>query len=131
MNSLLEKNEFMKIKVVLTLLLLGVGTITFGQNKAIIKANEAYARENFCDAAELCKTAYAKITRKGSGAQKKKADMAYKAAECFRHTERYRDANEWYERAILLEHYEDEPLVYLYNADMLLKMREYEKGKEN
>lgn len=121
----------MKIKVVLTLLLLCVSTLTFAQNKAIIKANEAYARENFCDAAELCKTAYAKITRKGSGAQKKKADMAFKAAECFRQTERYRDANEWYDRAILLEHYEDEPLVYLYNADMLLQMREFEKAKEN
>lgn len=121
----------MKIKVVLTLLLLCVSTLTFAQNKAIIKANEAYARENFCDAAELCKTAYAKITRKGNGAQKKKADMAFKAAECFRNTERYRDANEWFDRAILLEHYEDEPLVYLYNADMLLKMREFEKAKEN
>ncbi|MDG1333158.1 MAG: OmpA family protein [Crocinitomicaceae bacterium] len=121
----------MKIKVVLTLLLLCVSTLTFAQNKAIIKANEAYARENFCDAAELCKTAYAKITRKGSGAQKKKADMAFKAAECYRHTERYRDANEWYDRAILLEHYEDQPLVYLYNADMLLKMREFDKAKEN
>ena len=121
----------MKIKVVLTLLLICVSTLTFAQNKAIIKANEAYARENFCDAAELCKTAYAKITRKGSGAQKKKADMAFKAAECFRNTERYRDANEWYDRAILLEHYEDEPLVYLYNADMLLKMREFDKAKDN
>jgi len=131
MNSLLEKNEFMKINVVLTLLLLSVTTLSFGQNRAIIKANEAYARENFCDAAELCQLAYTKITRKGRNPQKKKADMAFKAAECYRHTERYRDANEWYDRAILLEHYEDEPLVYLYNADMLLQMREFEKAKEN
>ncbi|PIE87189.1 MAG: hypothetical protein CSA03_01485 [Bacteroidetes bacterium] len=121
----------MKIKVVLALLLLCVSTLSFSQNKYILKANEAYAKENYCDAAELCKTAYSKLTRKGRGAQKKKADMAFKAAECYRHTERYRDANEWYERAILLEHYEDEPLVYLYNGDMLLKMRQFEKAKEN
>lgn len=121
----------MKIKVGLTLLLLCVSTLTFAQNKYIVKANEAYARENFCDAAELCKTAYAKLTRKGRGAQPKKADMAFKAAECYRHTERYREANEWYDRAILLEHFEDEPRVYLYNADMLLKMREFEKAKAN
>ncbi|MFK7786159.1 MAG: OmpA family protein [Crocinitomicaceae bacterium] len=121
----------MKINVVLTLLLLCVSSLTFAQNKAIIKANDAYIRQNYCDAAELCKTAYAKITRKGKGAQKKKADMSFKTAECYRNTERYRDANEWYDRAILLEHYEDEPLVYLYNADMLLKMREFEKAKEN
>lgn len=121
----------MKIKVVLTLLLLCVSTLSFSQNKYILKANEAYAKENYCDAAELCKTAYSKLTRKGRGAQKRKADMAFKAAECYRHTERYRDANEWYDRAILLEHYEDEPLVYLYNGEMLLKMREYDKAKEN
>ena len=121
----------MKIKVVLTLLLLCVSSLSFAQSKYIIKANEAYARENYCDAAELCKTAYSKLTRKGSGAQRKKADMAFKAAECYRHTERYRDANEWYDRAILLEHQDDEPLVYLYNADMLLKMREFEKSKSN
>lgn len=121
----------MKIKVVLTLLLLGVSTLTFAQNKYIVKANEAYARENYCDAADLCQTAYTKLTRKGSGALKKKADMAFKAAECFRNTERYREANEWYERSILLEHEKDEPLVLLYNADMLLKMREYEKAKAN
>ncbi|PHR32191.1 MAG: hypothetical protein COA38_06900 [Fluviicola sp.] len=121
----------MKIKVVLTLLLICVSTLTFAQNKYIVKANEAYARENFCDAAELCKTAYSKLTRKGSSAQSKKADMAFKAAECYRHTERYREANEWYDRAILLEHQDDEPLVYLYNADMLLKMREFDKAKTN
>lgn len=121
----------MKIKVVLTLLLLCVTSLSFAQSKYIIKANEAYARENYCDAAELCKTAYSKLTRKGSGAQRKKAEMAFKAAECYRHTERYRDANEWYDRAILLEHQDDEPLVYLFNADMLLKMREFEKSKSN
>lgn len=121
----------MKIKVLFTLLLLGVSTLTFSQNKYILKANEAYARENYCDAADLCQTAYTKLTRKGSGALKKKADMAFKAAECYRHTERYREANEWYERAILLEHQVDEPLVLLYNADMLLKMREYDKAKAN
>lgn len=131
MNSLLEKNEFMKINVVLTLLLLGVSTLTFAQNKYIIKANDAYVRENYCDAAELCKTAYSKLTRKGRGAQDKKADMAFKVAECYRHTERYREANEWYDRAILLEHQNDQPLVYLYNGDMLLKMLEFEKAKEN
>ena len=75
----------MKINVVLTFLLICVSTLSLAQNKYILKANEAYARENFCDAAELCKTAYTKLTRKGKGAQKKKADMAYKAAECYRH----------------------------------------------
>ncbi len=119
----------MKIKIVLTLLLFCVTSITFAQNKYILKAKEAYARENYCDAAELCKTAYSKLTRKGRGAQDKKADMAFKAAECYRHTERYREANEWYDRAILLEHQNDQPLVFLFNGDMLLKMREFEKAK--
>lgn len=121
----------MKIKVVLTFFVLCIATLSFAQNKYILKANEAYAKENYYDAAELCKTAYTKITRKGSSAQGKKADMAYKVAESYRHTERYREANEWYDRAILLEHQNTEPLVYLYNADMFLKMREFDKAKAN
>ncbi len=121
----------MKIKVALTFLLLCLSTLSFGQNKYILKANQAYLQENYFDAAELCKTAYMKLSRKGTSAQKKKADMAYKAAECYRQTERYREANEWYDRAILLEQQDEEPLVYLYNADMLLKMREFDKAKAN
>lgn len=121
----------MKIKVALTFLLLCVSTLSFGQNKYILKANQAYLQENYFEAAELCKTAYMKLSRKGSSAQKKKADMAFKAAECYRQTERYREANEWYDRAILLEQQDEEPLVYLYNADMLLKMREFDKSKTN
>lgn len=119
----------MKIKVALTFLLLCLSTLSFGQNKYILKANQAYAQENYFVAAELCSTAYMKLSRKGKSAQKKKADMAFKAAECYRLTERYREANEWYDRAILLEHQEDEPLVYLYNGDMFLKMREFDKAK--
>ena len=121
----------MKIKVVLTFLLLCVSALGFAQNKYILKANEAYARENYYDAAELCKTAYTKLTSKGKSAFEKKADMAFKAGECYRHTERYRDANEWYDRAILLEHQKVNPIVYLFNGDMLLRMREYDKAKAN
>ncbi len=121
----------MKIKVVLTFLLLCVSALGFAQNKYILKANEAYARENYYDAAEPCKTAYTKLTSKGKSAFEKKADMAFKAGECYRHTERYRDANEWYDRAILLEHQKVNPIVYLFNGDMLLRMREYDKAKAN
>lgn len=121
----------MKVKVLLTLCSIGISTLSFAQNKYILKANAAYAQENYCDASLLCKTAYSKLSKRNPDALKKKADMAFKVAECYRHTERYRDANIWYDRAILLKHQEQEPLVYLYNADMLLKMRDFEKSKPN
>ncbi|MFK7784006.1 MAG: OmpA family protein [Crocinitomicaceae bacterium] len=121
----------MKAQVSLTIFLLCISSLSFSQNKYIAKANEAYARENYCDASGLCEVAYSKLTRHGPEAQKKKAEMAFKAAESYRQTERYRDASQWYERAIILNHQEKEPLVYLYRADMLLKMREFEKSKLN
>jgi peptidoglycan-associated lipoprotein len=121
----------MKTNVLLISFLLCSAHLSMAQSRQILKANEAYSRENYCEAAELCKTAYSKLSIKGTDAQKSKAEMAFKVAECYRHTERYRDANTWYDRAILLDYQKEEPLVYLYNGDMLLKMREFEKSKPN
>ena len=75
-----------------------------------------------CDAAELCKTAYAKITRKGSGAQEEEGRHGIQSCRMLSVT--LSDTETPTNGTIvqyLLEHYEDQPLVYLYNADMLLE----------
>lgn len=118
----------MKVKVLLTFVLLSFSMLTFAQGKALVNANEAFAREDYCEAAGLCATAYTKLIRKGAGAQRKKGDMAFKTAESYRLTERYREANEWYDRAILLEYEQIQPLVLLYNGDVFRKMREFDKA---
>ena len=104
--------------------------LSCGYLKYVTEANESYAREDYCDASGKCALAYTKLTRKGGGAQKTKGERAFKTAESYRMTEQYRDANEWYDRAILLEYEEFQPEVLLYNADMLRKMRDFEKAKE-
>lgn len=121
----------MKFNIVLTILLLVLGTTVNAQNKYVVKAELAYASENYSEASKLCEQAYSKLSRKGKTAKKQKAEMAFKASECYRLTEHFREANEWYERAILLEYYNTNPEVYLYNADMLQMMAEYDKSISN
>ena len=118
----------MRIKIALTTLLLCIATIGMSQSKYVTKANQAYRSQNYSEAADKCSVAYQKLNRKN---KKKKGDMAFKTAECYRLTERYKDANEWYDRTILLDYYETDPIVYLYNAEMLRQMGEFDKAIEN
>ena len=127
-----EKDYSMKFRIVLTLAALTLTTLAFAQPKAIVKANEAYVSERYSEAAPLCEDAYDKLSRKGGArAQLKKGDMAFKAAESYRLTERYREAQSWYDRCVLLEYEEVVPEVLLFNADMLRMMREYDKAIDN
>jgi outer membrane protein OmpA-like peptidoglycan-associated protein/tetratricopeptide (TPR) repeat protein len=121
----------MKIQVLLTFALISLSTVLYAQPKAVIKARQAFVSENYSDAAKKCTEAYQKITRKGSNAKKMKGEMAFMTAECYRLTERYRDANEWYERCVTLDYYNTVPEVYLFNAEMLRMMSDFEKAIEN
>lgn len=122
----------MRLKFSLILVILGLSTMAIAQPKVISKANEAYASENYATSAKLCQDAYQKLSRKGGArAQKRKGDMAFKVAESYRHTERYKDAIDWYDRCLLLEYEQIQPEVLLYNAEMLTILRDYEKAIEN
>lgn len=121
----------MKFKIALLFGFFCFTSMVMAQSKYIVKAETAFASENYCKGAELCASAYSRLTRKGKSAKKRKAEMAFKTAECFRMTERFREANEWFDRAILLEYYNTEPEVYLYNGRMLQMMAEFEKAVEN
>ena len=121
----------MKFNIFLTLTLIVLSTTTYAQNKYVVKAKTAYASENYAEASKRCAEAYTKLTRKGNQAKKMKGEMAFMTAESYRLTERYRDANEWYDRAILLEYSEIVPEVLLYNGDMLRMMSEFDKSISN
>ncbi len=121
----------MKFIFAFSIVLLGFSASVNAQNKYVVKAELAYASENYSEAAKLCGEAYTKLTRKGKMAKKMKAEMAFKTAESYRQTERFRDANEWYDRAILLEYFTINPEVYLYNGDMLQMMSEFDKAIRN
>ncbi len=118
------------MKRILILAIISIVTISysFSQNKTSDEANLLYASERYCEAAEKCSDAYKKASNKGPRAKKLKGDLAFKTAECYRLTERVREANEWYDRAILLDYQQVVPEVLLFNADMLRIMAEDEKA---
>lgn len=120
----------MKLRIAFTIFLLGLTTVAFAQGKYVTKARAAYISQEYCDGIEICKTAYSKVTRKGRSAKKLKGEMAYKTADCYRFTEQFREANDWYNRAILLDYQEELPEVHLFNAEMLRMMTEFEKAIE-
>ncbi len=92
------------------------------------EALKIYYNENYCEGADKCEAAYKLLTRRGDKAKKLKGDMAYKTATCYRMTERFKDANEWYERCKLLDYQKEDPEVLLHNAEMLQQMGEFEKA---
>ncbi len=121
----------MNFKTLILSGLLLVTSVTFGQVKQIKDANISFRSGNYCEGASKCELAYSKIRRKSKSGLYLKGEMAFKTAECYRNTENFKRANEWYEKAILLKYQDKEPLVYLYNADMLRQMSELKKAEEN
>lgn len=115
-------------KIILSFTLSVFSLIAMAQSKVVLEAETYFRSEKYCEGAEKCSIAYTKLSRKGSYAKKQKADMAFKTAECYRMTERYREANEWYDRAILLDYQEVQPEVHFYNGEMLRMMGEFEKA---
>lgn len=92
------------------------------------EALKMFDNENYCDGAEKCEAAYKLLARKGNRAKASKGDMAFKTAECYRMTERFKEANNWYERCKLLDFQQTEPKVLLHNAEMLQQQGEFEKA---
>ncbi|XOV67106.1 MAG: OmpA family protein [Fluviicola sp.] len=121
----------MKFKHALSLVFIVVATMATAQNSQVLKARTAYMSAAFADAQELGKKAYESIPSKNNRRNLRlKGEMATLTGDCFRLQEMYRPANEWYDRAILLEYYNEDPDVYLHNGDMLRMMGENAKAKE-
>jgi peptidoglycan-associated lipoprotein len=133
---LIVKLNFMNYKQLFSLVFIGISYLTQAQiqmyvPKQVRLANTEFRNENFCAGAEVCAKAFSKIERKGKSAIKMKGDLAFKTAECYRETDNMKDAHEWYEKAIILKHYEAEPLVYYYNGEMLRALGEFKKAEGN
>jgi len=101
------------------------------QSRSLQVAQTAMNNGNYCEAAEKSVEAYSKLKVKGARAKRVKGEVAFQTAEAYRNTERYKDANEWYERAVLLDYQLIVPEVLLYNGDMLRMTAEYDKALVN
>ena len=108
------------------LLLIAIFTLSVSgvqaQNKKYVKAYEAYEAGEYYKAIDLFKEAYERITDK-----KEKTRIIFHVAECYRKTNSPKQAALWYSKA-LSKNYED-PLAYLYYAEMLKMKGEYEEAK--
>jgi peptidoglycan-associated lipoprotein len=113
----------------LVVLLLIFTNQALSQKKYVTDANKAYYAQKYFEAAGKCTAAFTKLGTKGS--IKDKADMAFKAAECYRLTEKIGDAQTWYEKAIELKYFEENPAVYFYNGEMLRMQAENDKAIKN
>jgi len=121
----------MYYKLVLPFVFISLSWLSIAQNKYVLEAESYFISEKYCEGAEKCATAYTKLTRKGNQAKKLKADMAFKTAECYRFTDRFREANEWYDRALLLDYQEVVPEIFYYNGEMLRMMGDFDKAQKN
>lgn len=122
----------MKFRIALTFaLLMSMSFVSNAQKQIITKAKSSFVSGEYSEAAEKCAEAYTKITRTGRNAKKQKGELAYMTAESYRFTGRFREANEWYERTLLLDYDEIVPEAYLHNAEMYRMMSEFEKAIEN
>lgn len=121
----------MYYKFLLSLVITSLSWLSFAQNKYVEEAENYFVSGKYCEAAEKLSLAYTKLTRKGNQAKKMKADMAFKTGESYRFTDRFREANEWYDRALLLDYQEIVPEVLYYNGEMLRMMGAYDKAQKN
>ena len=115
--------------ICLVILLLILSNQAMSQKKYVVDANKSYFAGKYFEAAGKCTAAFTKLGTKGS--IKDKADMAFKAAECFRLTDKVSDAQTWYEKAIELKYYDEKPEVYFYNGEMLRMQADNEKAIKN
>ncbi|MBI1837169.1 MAG: OmpA family protein [Flavobacteriia bacterium] len=120
----------MKLIIPVALLLFAF-VFTRCSQKQLVEAENAYRGQQYCEGADKFKVAYTKLSSKGEKAKRLKGEMAYKTGESYRLSMSYKDANEWYQRAIDLDYASINPLVYYYNGEMLQMMGQIDKALKN
>ncbi|MBN2348980.1 MAG: OmpA family protein [Bacteroidales bacterium] len=113
------KRRNLVLIILLNLVLLNAN---YAQNKRTLRAYETFNAGEYFKAIDLFKDAYQKVTDK-----KEKLDIAFYIAECYRKTNKSREAALWYGK-VIAKNYE-KPIIYLYYADALKMNEEYEEAK--
>ena len=119
----------MKNILLLTTILFSV--FAYSQRSAIKKADAAFESGKYFEAADLAVKAYERISPRNAKALADKSELAYKAGYSFEKAFENEKSIEWYQRAIDLKHYEDNPYVYFRLGSAYKLKGDYEKAKEN
>lgn len=101
-----------------------ISNTAMSQRKKIEKAENAFNTGRYFEAIDLYKYAYEKVDEKD-----KKRDLMFQVALCYRFIDDVRQAKIWFNKTI--RRGIENPLAYLYYADALLSLGEYEDAREN
>jgi peptidoglycan-associated lipoprotein len=99
--------------------------------KEIKKANKAFQDENYCEAVKLTMHAFDKVNPKSRKANERKGDMAFKTGECYRMMDDYKNALDWYQKALVVNYQSINPVVLFYYAEMIRYMGDFNLALEN
>ena len=88
-----------------------VSTAIFAQRGPTYMADKAYESGDYYDAINLYKKAYTKEKNKA-----KKADVIFHVAECYRHTNDYKNQEVWYGKAVKAKIKDPNAVLFLANA---------------
>lgn len=105
--------------------------MAFAQPAAVFKADAAFKSGKYFEAADLAVKAYEKISPKNDKALALKSELAYKAAYSFEKAYDNDKAIDWYQRAIDLKHYQQNPYVYFRLGSAYKLKGDYDKAKTN
>src|SRR5690554_7216778 len=108
-----------------------ISSLAFAQPAAVVKADAAFKSGKYYEAADLAVKAYERISPKNDRALALKSSLAYKAGYSFEKAFDNEIAIEWYQRAVDLRRYQDNPYVYFRLASAHKLKGDYDKARMN
>jgi outer membrane protein OmpA-like peptidoglycan-associated protein len=117
------------MKNYLLLISIFISALAFAQPAAVHRADAAFESGKYFEAADLAVKAYERISPKNAKALAMKSELAYKAAYSFEKAYLLDKSIDWYQRAIDLKHFEQNPYVYFRLGSAYKVKGEYDKAR--
>ncbi|MFM7758003.1 MAG: OmpA family protein [Crocinitomicaceae bacterium] len=115
-------------KLIVTAILLLFSINIFSQQKPqpkyILEAKKSFESCRYFEAATKTEKAYIKMGAKAS--IKDRGEMAFTVAECYRLTEKFLKASDWYSKSIELKYFQYNAMVYFYKGEMQRMSKDFE-----
>lgn len=120
-------------KALLSLLLVvSISTNVVAQRNYARKGENAYNNEQYIIAIDEYKKAYDKVPSIQNPKKRlEKAEYAYYIAMSYMHLTEVENAEQWFDKAVLLKYYEEEPKVYFWLSEVQREQGLYDKARDN
>ncbi|PWH85049.1 OmpA family protein [Brumimicrobium oceani] len=119
------------MKNYLLLISIFISALAFAQPAAVHRADAAFESGKYYEAAELAVKAYERISPKNDKALALKSELAYKAAYSYAQAFNTDKSIDWYQRAVDLKHFKQNPYVYFRLGSAYKIKGEYDKARTN